>query len=363
MIRITIPNDTTEHPAILKVVGVGGGGSNAVNRMIQAGIHGVEFITINTDVQALRRSTAPTRIQIGEQISRGLGVGVNPTIGQQAAEESRERITEMLRGTDMVFITAGMGGGTGTGAAPVVAAIARSQGILTVGVVTKPFEFEHRIRLLQAEEGIKNLRNYVDTLIVIPNEKLFTIVDEKTPIEDAFRIVDDVLRQAVQSITDVITTPGEINVDFADVRTIMLGSGDALMGIGESSGPDRAVEAARKSISSPLLDEISIEGAKGVLVNITGNKSTSMMEVRSAMNLIKDSVSPEAHVFYGQVIDPNLDDRIKITVIATGFPVRRPSQRPASRPFEADRPDTTAATETIDFLRPAYTYWHSRKLK
>ncbi len=362
MIRITVPNDTTEHPAILKVVGVGGGGSNAVNRMIQAGIHGVEFITINTDVQALRRSTAPTRVQIGEQISRGLGVGGNPTIGQQAAEESRERITEMLRGTDMVFITAGMGGGTGTGAAPVVAAIARSLGILTVGVVTKPFEFEHRIRLLQAEEGIKNLRNYVDTLIVIPNEKLFTIVDDKTPIEDAFRIVDDVLRQAVQSITDVITTPGEINVDFADVRTIMLGSGDALMGIGESSGPDRATEAARKAISSPLLDEISIEGAKGVLVNITGNKSTSMMEVRQAMNLIKDSVSPEAHVFYGQVIDPNLDGRIKITVIATGFPVRRPSPKPASRPVETERPDA-AASETIDFLRPAYTYWRPRKLK
>jgi cell division protein FtsZ len=264
MIKIRIPNETSpEHPAVLKVVGVGGGGSNAINRMITAGIHGVEFITINTDVQALRRSVAPIRIQIGEQISRGLGVGGNPTIGQQAAEESRERVKEMLEGTDMIFITAGMGGGTGTGAAPVIANIARSLGILTVGVVTKPFEFEHRIRLLQAEEGIKNLRNYTDTLIIIPNEKIFTIVDDKTPIEDAFRIVDDVLRQAVQSISDVITTPGEINVDFADVRTIMQGSGEALMGIGESAGDNRAVEAARKAISSPLLDNISIDGAKG----------------------------------------------------------------------------------------------------
>jgi len=358
MIRIKIANEHGEHPAVLKVVGVGGGGSNAVNRMIAAGIHGIEFITLNTDVQALRRSVAPVRIQIGEQISRGLGVGGNPTIGQQAAEESRERIQEMLQGTDMVFITAGMGGGTGTGAAPVIASVARSLGILTVGVVTKPFEFEHRIRLLQAEEGIKNLRNFTDTLIVIPNEKLFTIVDDKTPIEDAFRIVDDVLRQAVQAISDVITTPGEINVDFADVRTIMQGAGEALMGIGESSGPTRAIEAARRAISSPLLDDISVEGAKGVLVNITGNRSTSMMEVREAMTLIKEAVSSEAHVFYGQVIDPNLDDRIKITVIATGFPVRRQMKKPAQ---EKSEPGEKAGK--IDFNRPAYTYWRSQKLK
>jgi cell division protein FtsZ len=226
--RIRLTNKGSQQPATLKVIGVGGGGSNAVNRMISAGVRGVDFITINTDAQALKKSVAAVRIQIGEQISRGLGVGGNPTIGRQAAEETRGRIKETLMGADMVFITAGMGGGTGTGAAPVIAEVARSLGILTVGVVTKPFEFEHRIRLQQAEEGINNLRSFTDTLIVIPNEKLFTIVDDKTPIEDAFRIVDDVLRQAVQSIADVITTPGEINVDFADVKTIMKGSGEAL---------------------------------------------------------------------------------------------------------------------------------------
>ncbi|MBN1822957.1 MAG: cell division protein FtsZ [Endomicrobiales bacterium] len=362
MIRIKMASEQSEHPAVLKVVGVGGGGSNAVNRMIAAGIHGVEFVTINTDVQALRRSVAPVRIQIGDQISRGLGVGGNPTIGQQAAEESRERIKELFEGTDMVFVTAGMGGGTGTGAAPVIASIARSLGILTVGVVTKPFEFEHRIRLLQAEEGIKNLRNYTDTLIVIPNEKLFTIVDDKTPIEDAFRIVDDVLRQAVQSISDVITTPGEINVDFADVKTIMKGAGEALMGIGESAGKDRALQAAKRAISSPLLEEVSIDGAKGVLVNITGNKGTSMVEVREAMTLIKESVSPEAHVFYGQVIDPNLDDRLKITVIATGFPSRKHSIRPKRSSIE-DKDSKDEASSGVDLNKPAYTYWRSQKLK
>jgi cell division protein FtsZ len=365
MVRIKIAPEPDDHPAHLKVVGVGGGGSNAVNRMIQAGIQGIEFVTINTDVQALRRSVAPIRIQIGEQVSRGLGVGGNPAIGQSAAEESRDRIKEMLEGTDMVFITAGMGGGTGTGAAPVVASIARSLGILTVGVVTKPFEFEARIRLLQAEEGIKNLRNYTDTLIVIPNEKLFTIVDEKTPIEDAFRIVDDVLRQSVQSITDVITTPGQINVDFADVRTIMQGAGEALMGIGEGAGPARAVEAAEKAIISPLLDDISIDGARGVLVNITGNKGISMVEVGEAMSLIKESVSPEAHVFFGLVIDENLDDRIKITVIATGFPARRMTQKP-KRPSVSSARKEPAVPETpaeIDLNRPAYTYWPMKKLK
>ncbi|MBN1621925.1 MAG: cell division protein FtsZ [Endomicrobiales bacterium] len=355
--RIRLTNKSSEQPAVIKVIGVGGGGSNAVNRMISAGIKGVDFITINTDAQALRRSVASVRIQIGEQISRGLGVGGNPTIGRQAAEESKERIKEVLVGADMVFITAGMGGGTGTGAVPVIAEISRSLGILTVGVVTKPFEFEHRIRLHQAEEGIKNLKNFTDTLIVIPNERLFTIVDDKTPIEDAFRIVDDVLRQAVQSISDVITTPGEINVDFADVKTIMKGSGDALMGMGESSGENRAIEAANRAVRSPLLNDVSIDGAKGVLVNITGNRNTSMVEVREAMNLIKEAVSPEAHVFYGQVIDPNLDDRIKVTVIATGFPARSSM---LDRKFPSkDSQDSS----TIDFNRPAYTYWRPQKLK
>jgi cell division protein FtsZ len=361
--RIRISNPQTDHVANIKVVGVGGGGSNAVNRMIQAGVQGVEFITVNTDVQALRRSVAPVRIQIGEQISRGLGVGGDPVKGQQACEESRERVKEALMGADMVFITAGMGGGTGTGAAPVIANIVRSMGILTVAVVTKPFDFEHRIRLTQAEEGIKNLRNFTDTSIVIPNEKLFTIVDDKTPIEDAFKIVDDVLRQAVQSIADVITTPGEINVDFADVRTIMQGSGEALMGIGESSGPSRAINAAKKAIKSPLLDDISIDGAKGVLVNITGNKETSMFEVREAMNLIKDSVSPDAHVFYGQVIDPNLDDRIKITVIATGFPTNKKQNADNKNIFKKNPVKDTRETSQVDLNRPAYTSWRTQKLK
>jgi cell division protein FtsZ len=360
--RIRLANKDSEQPAIIKVIGVGGGGSNAVNRMVSAGVKGVEFITINTDVQALRKSVASIRIQIGEKISRGLGVGGNPTIGKQAAEESRERIKEMLMGTDMVFITAGMGGGTGTGAAPVVAEVARSLGVLTVGVVTKPFEFEHRIRLSQAEEGIKNLKTFTDTLIIIPNEKLFTIVDDKTPIEDAFRIVDDVLRQAVQSISDVITTPGEINVDFADVTTIMKGSGEALMGMGEASGENRAIEAASRAISSPLLDDVSIDGAKGVLVNITGNRNTSMVEVRQAMTLIKESVAPEAHVFYGQVIDPNLDDRIKITVIATGFPTKKPgsSNHAQEKKYQEREKDNGL---DVDFNRPAYTYWRPQKLK
>lgn len=363
MVRIKMAPEPDDHPANLKVVGVGGGGSNAVNRMIQANIHGVEFVTINTDVQALRRSVAPVRIQIGEQVSRGLGVGGNPSIGQQAAEESRERIKEMLQGADMVFITAGMGGGTGTGAAPIVASVAKSLGILTVGVVTKPFEFEGRIRTLQADEGIKNLRNYTDTLIVIPNEKLFTIVDEKTPIADAFRIVDDVLRQSVQSITDVITVPGEINVDFADVKTVMQGAGEALMGIGEGTGPGRAVEAAEKAITSPLLEDISVDGARGVLVNITGNKGTSMVEVGAAMSRIKESVSPEAHVFFGLVIDENLDDHVKITVIATGFPTRGKLQgfRRAQAPRPA-APPSDPQGENLDLLRPAYTYWTMKKL-
>ncbi|MFH1367530.1 MAG: cell division protein FtsZ [Elusimicrobiota bacterium] len=359
MIRIRPAEQNSEKAAIIKVIGVGGGGSNAVNRMIAASIRGVEFVTINTDVQALRRSSAPVRIQIGEQISRGLGVGGNPTIGQQAAEESRERIKELLVNTDMVFITAGMGGGTGTGAAPVVASIARAMGVLTVGVVTKPFEFEHRIRLAQAEEGIKNLKNFTDTLIIIPNERLFAIIDERTPIEDAFRMVDDVLRQAVQAISDVITTPGEINVDFADIKTIMQNSGEALMGMGEGSGPTRAIDAARRAINSPLLEDISIDGAKGVIINVTGNRSTSMVEVREAANMIKEAVSPEAHIFFGSVIDPNLDDRIKITVIATGLPPRRPGTG-KRRHEDATVPDEN---KPIDWNRPAYINWRPRKLK
>ncbi len=297
MTNIFYPKYTPQGPAVIKVVGVGGGGSNAVNRMIEENLQGVEFITMNTDVQALRISRAPVRIQIGETVSKGLGVGGNPALGQKAAEESQDRIKGMLEGSQMVFVTAGMGGGTGTGGAPVVAQIARSLGILTVGVVTKPFDFEGVVRLQQAEEGIKHIRAYTDTLVVIPNQKIFKIIDERTPITDAFRSVDDVLRQAVQSITDIINQPGEINVDFADVKTIMLGAGEALMGIGESSGPTRAIDAANKAINSPLLDDISIDGAKGILVNITGSNNISLYEVQDAINLIKDAGSPRAHVF------------------------------------------------------------------
>ena len=368
MIKIKISEPQNEYPAKIKVVGVGGGGSNAVNRMIAANVHGVEFITMNTDAQALRCSVAPIRIQIGEKISRGLGVGGNPSRGAEAAQESRDRIKEVLMGADMVFITAGMGGGTGTGGAPIVAEVAKSLDILTVGVVTRPFDFEHRTRQAQADEGIKNLRAQVDTLIVIPNEKIFTIVDDKTPIQDAFRIVDDVLRQAVQSITDIINKPGEINVDFADVCSIMRNAGEALMGIGESSGPERAVEAARKAIASPLLDDVSIDGARGVLINVTGNQQTSMVEVREAMNHIRESVSAEAHLFYGQVIDTNMEDRLKITVIATGFPPRRKSHANYTAghtgdPFNIQQNSGSAQKETIDWERPAYMHWKSRKLK
>ena len=359
MAKITYPRYSSTGPANIKVIGVGGGGSNAVNRMIEAGLSGVEFIAMNTDVQALRISRAPVRIQIGETVSQGLGVGGNPSLGQKSAEESMERIKGMLEGTQMVFVTAGMGGGTGTGAAPIVAQIARSLGILTVGVVTKPFDFEGIVRLQQADEGIKNIRGFTDTLIVIPNQKIFQIIDEKTSITEAFRTVDDVLRQAVQSITDVINQTGEINVDFADVRTIMRGAGEALMGIGESVGPTRAIDAARKAINSPLLDDVSIDGAKGILVNITGSSSISLFEVQDAINLIKDEGSPRAHVFYGQVIDPHYGDKIKITVIATGFPARRGIRSQSSRQM----PAKGEPSKGVDVNRPAYLNWNIQKLK
>ncbi|MFC1500846.1 cell division protein FtsZ [Elusimicrobiota bacterium] len=350
----------SKNPANIKIIGVGGGGSNAVNRMIDAGVQGVEFISINTDVQALRLSKAPVRIQIGEQISQGLGVGGNPNIGKQSAEESHDRIRGTLEGSQMVFVTAGMGGGTGTGAAPVIASIAKSLGILTVGVVTKPFDFEGAIRLQQAEDGIKNIRNYTDTLIIIPNQKVFQVIDSKTSITDAFKTVDDVLRQAVQSITDVINQTGEINVDFADVRTIMQGAGEALMGIGESTGPTRSLDAAQKAIRSPLLDDVSIDGAKGILINITGNNSTSMIEVNDAINLIRDAGSPKAHVFYGQVIDPKIGDKIKITVIATGFSGRRITNKLFAHPVSGKAEREVSST---DLNKPAYTHWTLKKLK
>lgn len=320
----TVMNDYDENTkmmdgsATIKVIGVGGAGNNAINRMIAAGIKGVEFISVNTDRQALQLSQASTKIQIGEKITRGLGAGANPDIGAQSAEESKSEIAEVLRGADMVFVTAGMGGGTGTGAAPIVAATAKEMGILTIGVVTKPFTFEGKKRLAQAERGIESLKGKVDTLVVIPNDKLLQIIDRKTSIIEAFKMADDVLRQGVQGISDLIAVPGLINLDFADVRTIMLNTGMAHMGIGRASGENRAEDAAKQAIESPLL-ETSIEGARGVIINITGSSSLGLHEVNTAAELIQRSVDSEANIIFGSVVDENMGDEISITVIATGF--------------------------------------------
>ncbi|MCX7902975.1 MAG: cell division protein FtsZ [Caloramator sp.] len=304
--------------AQIKVVGVGGGGNNAVNRMIEFGLRGVEFISINTDRQALNYSKATTKIQIGDKLTKGLGAGANPDIGQKAAEESIEQITQALKGADLIFITAGMGGGTGTGAAPVVAEVAKELGILTVGVVTKPFLFEGRQRMLNAEKGIMKLKEKVDTLVTIPNDRLLQVVDKKTPMTEAFKIADDILRQGVQGISDLITVPGLINLDFADVKTIMLNKGLAHMGIGRASGEGRAIEAAKQAISSPLL-ETTINGATGVLLNITGGSNLTMFEVAEAADQVRQAADPDANIIFGAVIDDSLGDEIRITVIATGF--------------------------------------------
>lgn len=304
--------------ATIKVIGVGGAGNNAVNRMIDTGIKGVDFIAVNTDRQALQTSKASTKIQIGEKITRGLGAGANPDIGAQSAEESKSEIAEVLRGADMVFVTAGMGGGTGTGAAPIVASTAKEMGILTIGVVTKPFTFEGKKRLSQAERGIESLKGKVDTLVVIPNDKLLQIIDRKTSIIEAFKMADDILRQGVQGISDLIAIPGLVNLDFADVKTIMLNQGMAHMGVGKASGENRAEDAAKEAIQSPLL-ETSIEGAKGVIINITGGEDLGLHEVNTAAELVQRSVDPEANIIFGTVTDPSMSDEIQITVIATGF--------------------------------------------
>ncbi|HUP60166.1 MAG TPA: cell division protein FtsZ [Thermoanaerobaculia bacterium] len=305
--------------ANIKVIGVGGGGGNAVNRMIQSGIKGVEFLVANTDLQAMRASLAPTKLQLGGKLTKGLGAGANPEIGKQAALEDTDRILEALHGADMIFITTGMGGGTGTGAAPIIASLAAELGSLTVAVVTKPFGFEGKRRRVQAEQGIRALRDTVDTLITIPNERLLNFVERGTSLADAFKIADDILRQAVQGISDLITVPGEINLDFADVKTIMHGMGMALMGTGVSSGEHRAVEAAQRAISSPLLEEASIEGAKGVLINVTGGSDMTLFEVHEAASIIQEAADEEANIIFGTVIDPRMKDEVKVTVIATGF--------------------------------------------
>jgi cell division protein FtsZ len=315
-----------ENFARIKVIGVGGGGNNAVNRMIEAGLRGVDFIAVNTDKQALFLSKANTKIQIGDKLTKGLGAGANPEIGEKAANESRDEIAMAIKDADMVFVTAGMGGGTGTGGAPVIAQIAKELGILTVGVVTKPFLFEGKKRMQQAERGIENLRAVVDTLVTIPNDRLLHIADKKTSILEAFRMADDVLRQGVQGISDLIAVPGLINLDFADVKTIMLEQGLAHMGIGRASGENKAEEAAKQAISSPLL-ETSIEGARGVLLNITGGPDLGLQEVNTAAELIQNSADPEATIIFGAVIDENLKDEIIITVIATGFDKAREQKK------------------------------------
>ena len=313
------------HLATLKVIGVGGGGNNAVNRMIDHGMNNVEFIAINTDGQALNLSKAESKIQIGEKLTRGLGAGANPEIGKKAAEESREQIEDAIQGADMVFVTAGMGGGTGTGAAPVVAKIAKEMGALTVGVVTRPFGFEGRKRSTQAAAGVEAMKAAVDTLIVIPNDRLLDIVDKSTPMMEAFKEADNVLRQGVQGISDLIAVSGEVNLDFADVKTIMSNQGSALMGIGVSSGENRAVEAAKKAISSPLL-ETSIVGAQGVLMNITGGESLSLFEAQEAADIVQDAADEDVNMIFGTVINPELQDEIVVTVIATGFEDKPTSQ-------------------------------------
>lgn len=304
--------------ANIKVLGIGGGGGNAVNRMIKSGLKGIDFISINTDAQALYHSEAPTKINIGKATTRGLGAGSNPDLGRQAAEEGLDDVKDAIEGSDMIFITCGLGGGTGTGGAPVIADAAREMGILTVAVVTKPFSFEGKRRKTQGDEGLENLKNKVDTLITIPNDKILSIIDKKTPLNDAFAVVDDVLRQGVQGIADLITVHGMINVDFADVKAVMENAGSALMGIGYGTGENRASEAAKAAIESPLL-ELSIDGAKGVLFNVTGGNDLSMFEVDEAARVITEAADPEANIIFGAVINDSYTGEIKITVVATGF--------------------------------------------
>ncbi len=304
--------------ARIKVVGIGGGGCNAVNRMIDEGLTGIEFIGVNTDAQALQFSDAKVRVRIGEKSTRGLGAGGDPRIGRVAAEESAEEIYEVLKGSDMVFVTAGLGGGTGTGAAPVVAQIAKEIGALTIGVVTRPFTFEGTHRLKSAEEGTKNLKEHADTLIIIPNDRLLQIVDKRSGLQDAFKVADDVLRQGIQGISELITVPGLINLDFADVRTIMSEGGAALMAVGQASGEDRAVKAAEQAISNQLLD-VTIDGARGILFNVTGGESLKLFEVNQAAAIIKETAHPDVNLIFGAVIDESMGENLRITVIATGF--------------------------------------------
>ncbi len=369
MMRFT-DDDSVENGAYIKVIGVGGGGGNAINTMIASGLQGVEFIAANTDIQALETAQADIRLQLGANLTRGLGAGANPEIGRKAAQEDREAVMKALEGADMVFITAGMGGGTGTGAAPVIASMAREKNILTVAVVTKPFTFEGRQRMKQAETGIHDLRDHVDTLIVIPNQRLLEVVDKRTPLREAFQVADDVLRQAVQSISDLILVPGLVNLDFADVRTIMQSQGKAIMGTGIAQGESRAVVAAQRAIESPLL-EASVHGAQGVLINITGGSDMSLYEVHEASSAVQMAAHPEAQIIFGAVIDEHIGDALRVTVIATGFSdvaleeppkavpsVRRRGEMPISNGYT--EPASTAAYEVHEKFDPdAYARWQA----
>ena len=377
--KIEISEDFKDTRAVIKVIGVGGAGGNAVNRMVDAGLRGVELIAANSDAQDLRRSLAEVRIQLGETLTKGLGVGGDPAKGRAAAQESEVQLREVLSGADMVFVTAGMGGGTGTGGAPVVARLAKAAGALTIGVVTRPWRFEGIFRANLAENGIQELRQSVDTVLVIPNDRLFDVVESDTPTDEAFRKADDVLRKAVQSISDVITTSGTINMDLNDLRAIMKDAGEALIGMGEAEGPNRAVRAVKEAVTSPLLENVNITGAKGLIVNLTGRKSTlTLNELDEVMKYIQPQVSPEAKVKVGKAFDESLGDFIRITVIATGFPAQRAGRRLARaglRPgtlavrYQGLAPSVqsdarwagTAAQE--DLMTPAFLRLKGRKLK
>jgi cell division protein FtsZ len=343
--------EETKDNAKIKVIGLGGGGSNAINRMMEARFTGVEFIVANTDVQALRASPAPVKLQLGARLTMGLGAGADPEVGKNAALEDRDQIKKLLEGADMVFVTAGLGGGTGTGSAPIVAATAKEMGILTVAVVTKPFAFEGRRRSQQAEAGLAELRGVVDTLITIPNQRLLAVVDRGTPLVEAFKVADTVLLQAVQGISDLILVPGLINLDFADVRTIMAGMGMALMGAGVGKGEHRALDAAQKAIASPLLDETSIDGARGILINFTGGSDLSLHEVEEAARIVQEAAHEEAHIIFGAVIDPSLQDEVRITVIATGFSERKEGSLPSGKVVDMQRAPRPGAPSSKDWRR------------
>lgn len=345
------PNKNTETFARIKVVGVGGGGTNAVNRMIQEGIQGVDFVAVNTDAQALLLSKAPHKVQIGDKLTRGLGAGGNPEIGRKSAEETADELYSVLKDSDMIFVTAGLGGGTGTGAAPVVAQIAKECGALTIGVVTRPFTFEGAKRMQAAEAGMEQLKDHADTLIVIPNDRLLQIVDKKASLQDAFRMADDVLRQGIQGISELITVPGLINLDFADVKAIMSEGGAALMAVGHAAGEDRARLAAEQAISSQLLD-ITIDGARGVLFNVTGGPNMTLFEVNQAAAIIRETAHPDVNMIFGAVIDPNMGDEIRITVIATGFERAGIPRRIIERPVQPTRVETRSE-HRVEPQRPA----------